>query len=172
MKSRSYREVQVVQVAVMVHGDTVQLLDLDGRTITKRIRSERIATELSEEFGIRLQWVSTAARIIGTMDARKHRKNSTPWQRKARSLCVSAVLRAKDITRVRSRSFFSGKYPTSTWEAAATRMAEQGLSAARYHSRTGWARWSQSVANNSNKRKGGRYAHAKTNHGQADTPTR
>lgn len=102
-------------------------------------------------------WQLLAGRLEIRLQQAIRRWTRTPWEMKVQSLAQSFRYRALDLQRPRSRRRFE-KYPTTNWPAAIQRLWWQGHNHNRYHSRGPWQRWVNTVANNHNKRKGGRYA--------------
>lgn len=103
-------------------------------------------------------WSSAAAGRLNGFQARDQARKADPWFCKIDAWMVSIYKRRIDLLRVRAKLPSRRLYPTPDWPGAITRMWHQANNKWARHRRTGWWRWCQSVTNNSNKRKGARYA--------------
>ncbi len=150
-------QVVTLLVCAIKDGERVQLIDCQGQTLTGMIDRKRLG-RLSKRSPAESAWLQAVRRQIGRLNTRfKSNANECPWFRKCKSLAASFRLRGLDLGRPKSRRRFDC-YLTKTWEDASVRLWRQGNNRHRRIQRTGWDRWATTVANNHNKRKGGRYA--------------
>lgn len=163
MARKRKAELTTIEVAALVQGDRVLLLDRSGKRIGCSVLADRIG-RLDDNVAAKLLWQKAAERMLAAYWEESFRRNLSGWGKKAASLAASCRLRLLDQQRPRNRtSVVQTTYATTTWQKAAQRMWHQANNRFRLHARSGWRRWASSVANNSNKRKGGRYA--QSNHG-------
>lgn len=159
---------QSLNLKVLVRGNRFLLIDARGNRLSKWLRFEEIATEPDDGVLLQWRWKFAIYRLQHQINGKRTRASQDPWQTKIATLKASFRFRSFDLHRPRTRGTFD-RYPTSTWEAAIHRLWQQGHNHHRYHSRSGWTRWSSTVANNHNKRKGGRYAASRYGHCQSDS---
>lgn len=149
-----------------VHRVTVNLLQLDdefilvdsrGSAIRRFKHVSEITVPLSQPAINRWRWQTAIVRLSWRLQGRARSRSLEPWGRRCASLSASFRLRRLSHNNKDPPKKQSKKYRTSTWEAAATRLREQGHNRFRRYNRSGWSRWSHTVSNNQNKRKGGPY---------------
>ena len=141
----------------VVSGCGIILLDRHGRSIGKTIQPARLAGPIDRRSALPHLWKLAAARMTAVGQRQQSSRYPNLWLRRAESLAHSFNLRGRDHCRPRARQKFE-RYPTTDWRMAVKRLWQQGHNSFRHHSRTGWHRWAVTVANNHNKRNGGRYA--------------
>lgn len=154
---RDTRVVALIVAATKV-GDQVQLIDRQGRALTGMIDRKLLGKLVREEDASKLLWQRMVRKHLGRIKPRF--APSSPrgqWVRKCNSLAASFLRRSGDMQRPKSRQRHE-EYSTKTWKSAAHRLWHQGNNRKRHVTRSGWHRWSITVANNHNKRTGGRYA--------------
>lgn len=162
-----------VSLTAVIQGERVTLVDRGGRVLGRSDRLDRLSL-LDDRNRLLTEWAWRDAidRIktwISTR-ARSQKQSCNPWQKKVQSLESSFRRRSTEHARPRGRCRFE-KYSTQTWEDAVVRLWQQGRNHYRYFSRSGWHGWAYTVANNHNKKMGGRYAKARNRDGQADHGT-
>jgi hypothetical protein len=157
-----------INVTAIEWNGRVRLLDHKGRSLTQLIQRPELNDPLAQEVLTYWHWRMTCQRLSARLIARHRRRTLDAWGRKFQTWATSLRLRGHDVGRTRTRRKFE-RYKTTTWPEAIDRLWHQGNNHRRYHSRSGWTRWSQNVANNHNKRKGGRYARHR--HGSSASTT-
>lgn len=164
--------IQRVSVNAICQGDFVILIDCHGQRLSSRKRRSDIECELGASIAGQWAWRLAVRRMKDRFTGRCTLRQKTPWQAKADNLASSFRIRARFFhsNKARSRQRFE-RYSTSTWEAASKRLWEQGHNRFRRHRRGGWVRWAHTVANNHNKKQGGRYANARYRDRQDDHGT-
>lgn len=156
--NRKPLRVRTVSVNAIEHGNRIILVDRHGRSLGGRKYLADIEGALNSKSIQSWQWKIATQRMKGRLSSRCDNQDQTPWQRRTKSLATSWRLRRTFATpRARRRQRFQA-YSTQSWEEALRRLWGQGHNRMRRHSRDGWVRWSHTVSNNHNKRKGGRYA--------------
>lgn len=170
--TRSRVQVRLTRVSVpaLVFGDRLVLVDATGNRLSKWIDADRVAVDPDPEIVSQWEWNRALTRLKAQLAGHLERQARNPWQVKCATLAKSFSLRARDLHRPRGRCRFE-RYSTTTWGDAAHRLSQQAQNRARYGRRPPWVRWAQCVANNHNKRKGGRYAQARYRDEQADSRT-
>lgn len=163
---RSLKQITVYAIEI---GGLLVLVDRNGERISRAIQRNEIIGGRSEEILAKWQW----AAVVKTMAASSQRCHQShtncPWARKADSLASSCRNRRRFRSPpLRGRQRFES-YSTSTWRDACKRLSMQGANRVRRHRWNGWVRWSHTVANNHNKKRGGRYSYesycnSETNH--------
>jgi len=144
-----------LSVLAIVRGGRALVLDRHGRPISSRqIALDRITGEIDRGALDDWAWLDAANRMTRALVGKVSSRFKDPWRRRAEALETSIRLRARDDQRRRTRSTLD-KFPTHTWDEAGHRMAQQGLSSYRWHSRSGWQRWAQTATNNFNRRRRG-----------------
>lgn len=138
-------------------GKKVTLLDRRGRALCRDVSVTKLEGPIDYRLAQKRIWERVANWMRVNLYQRTKQRPENPWQARANNLATSFTLRSYDLSRPGARRHFE-TYPTTTWKAASKRMWEQGHNRYRRHTRSGWARWSSTVSNNHNKRKGGRYA--------------
>jgi hypothetical protein len=137
----------------------VFLIDRLGRKISRSLDPAQIEGQLQRDTLVRLQWAASVRRMQAKLKTRLSRRQLDVWMQKASSLAASFRLRRRFCRpKPVSRQRFE-RYLTDTWSDACTRLVMQGINRNRRHSRSGWVRWSHTVANNHNKKRGGRYSY-------------
>lgn len=159
MSNRSEPIIQEVTVLAVVTGRGFTLLDRQGHMIGATLRATCLNGPIEPRMAEPHLWRLATARMAATSKRYNASRRENAWLRRADSLAKSFQIRGRDRSCPHSRQRFE-RYSTSDWPQAVSRMYMQGINAARYHSRSGWQRWANTVANNHNKRKGGRYAAA------------
>lgn len=153
--------VRTVTVHALDLGDRCVLLDRHGNRLSRPLRLSEIEGPPNPESLLAICWRSAVQRLKARLQKRCEVRQRDPWGKKTASLAASLRLRArfpaaKPVTRLRFEC-----YSTKTWDDACPRLWEQANNRYRLHCRDGWVRWSHTVSNNHNKRKGGRYAQAR-----------
>ena len=152
--------VRRLTVNAIVLRDSVVLVDPCGRPLSKRKRLTEIEGILDPSAVVDWEWRESVRRMKYSLST-SNECLKTPWQKKTESLAQSLRIRARlPRAKARSRRRFE-RYSTRTWSDACKRLWTQGNNRFRRHSRNGWARWTHTVSNNHNRKKGGRYAHAR-----------
>jgi hypothetical protein len=146
-------------VAARVTGSQVQIVDRHGRPLTDMIERSLLGKLFRDDNPYETKWRKTLVTQLCRIKPRKNAASVSQceWLVKCKTLSASFRQRSQDIHRPKSRQRHE-KYKTTTWEEAAKRLWEQGHNRMRNVTRSGWHRWSITVANNHNKRAGGRYA--------------
>jgi len=138
-------------VRAIVVGDRAVLVDRHGNRLSKyAVSLDRIVGAVDVANVEQWLWAD-AARRMAQRASRLTSQPPNPWKRRAETMAMSLRLRRRDDLRPRTKHRIE-KFRTATWSAASERLAEQGLSSFRWHSRAGWDRWAQTSANNSNRR--------------------
>lgn len=151
--------IRQVTLNAIDQGEFVTLLDRKGRQIGCRRRLTELEGLLDPSAIPLWQWRWAVQRMRLRLSRRNERRCRTPWEKRTDSLAKSIGLRRRDRPyQPQGRQRFQS-YPTHSWPEACRRLWTQGNNRFRRHSRDGWTRWTHTVSNNHNKRKGGRYAH-------------
>jgi hypothetical protein len=158
------RDVKLVELRVVAIsiGTSLTVLDRRGRRICN-LKRDRLCRRADTRILHEWRWRSAAKTQISRLLSRCKSRACDPWTVKAQNLAASVRLRSFDLRRPRTRQRFEA-YQTEDWDRAARRLWQQANNRRRVRERSGWARWSHTVSNNFNKRKGGRYAKAQDRH--------
>ena len=149
-----------LMVSAYQHEGIVQLVDRNGIVLTEPIERSRLGRLPRQEDPRTTRWSRVFKKQLTRMRSRwRAAQQCDPWEIKYKSLAASHRYRGMEINRPKSRRRFE-VYNTRSWESAFRRLWQQGNNRFRHVSRTEWDRWYVTVANNHNKRKGGRYAKA------------
>lgn len=163
---RSLKQITVHAIEI---GGMLVLVDRHGERISRAIEWKEIIGGRSEKILAKWQWNAVAKRMAASSQRHHQSHTNCPWARKADSLASSFRIRRRFRSPpVRRRQRFES-YTTSSWSDACKRLSMQGTNRSRRHRWNGWVRWSHTVANNHNKKKGGRYSYesycnSETNH--------
>lgn len=148
---------QSVTVNVIRIGKQQFLVEPSGRPICRCRSIQDICGPLAESAINHWRWRSATQRLLSRWSGDFKRHQQTPWERRCQSLVASFRFRQRSPeSKPRTRQIFE-KYSTANWPDAIKRLWQQGHNHFRRHCRDGWVRWSHTVSNNHNKRKGGRY---------------
>ena len=146
-------------VAATISGNQVQLVDRFGRVLTDKIDRTLLGRLVKDDNTSESKWLRKLRKQLHRIRPRTNPASSyrRGWLTKCNSLSASFRRRSFDIQRPTTRQRHEN-YLTHTWESAVSRLWQQGNNRKRHVTRSGWHRWSVTVANNHNKRIGGRYA--------------
>lgn len=158
-KTLNEQEIVVHRVTVNVveSGAEFFLVDSHGSKIQSVTNLASISNLLDESTIREWEWANSVQRMLRRWRARLRRHCHDPWQRRCESLAASFRLRQLSLNSVATGKRHFECYSTSNWSDATKRMWRQSNNRFRRHSRNGWTRWSHTVSNNHNKRKGGPY---------------
>ena len=166
-------KLEMIQALAQVQGSRVRIIDRNGKALSRWFPREVLESQPIAELEQQLRWQEATRKQAQRM-ASRNASTLTSWKARTKSLEVSFRLRrrSRDFDpKPRARQLFEC-YRTSNWDAAAKRMWHQAHNRFRRHASTGWARWSCTVANNHNKKKGGRYGKTCNGHGSNDHEAR
>ncbi len=164
-------QIRRVTVNAIVLGSKVVLVDRHGSQLCRQRQLADLVGRLPASVRRAWQWRVATTRMKSRLATRCGNRDLTPWERRLQSLAASFRLRGRfPLFATRGRKRFEC-YSTHTWDDASRRLWQQGHNRIRRHSRAGWVRWAHTVANNHNKRKGGRYASQSYCHRQDDHGT-
>lgn len=147
----------MVTVPALVDGDTLVIVSESGKHLSRLIRFDEVRECPDPVMFTHPEWLKAVARMRQRLENATQRLFADEWTRKAHTWAASLRRRRRDERRVKSRRRGEG-YRSATWDQAARRLWTQAHNRFRHHQRTDWQRWSITVANNHNKREGGRYA--------------
>lgn len=158
-----------ILVTAVIEGQRATFIDRSGQPLCRSIELSRLGRLADDEpVRERLAWRHAVDRMKTCVCARAYQyRNRSSWRTKADSLARSFNRRSRDHIRPRGRCRFE-KYATTSWTLAIQRLWQQGNNRFRYVSRSGWHRWAYTIANNHNKKMGGRYAEARYRDGQTN----
>jgi len=156
--------IKTVEVAVIVQGNYLQLIDQRGCNI-RRIKGELIG--MPEMLTIeKMNWHHVIEKQTTRLNSSLFRSNFEPWFKRADAMSCSLRLRRKDRTPKGGRKQLD-KWKTITWKEAALRMVEQAYNNSRQYIRSPWVRWATQVSKNQQKRVESRYG--KINNSKSNT---
>lgn len=156
-------DIRLMNVPVLVDGDSLVIVSGSGRRLSRNIRLTELNSCPDAILFRYPHWQRAANRMRNRAEAAVQRHAGGDWTQKAHTLAASVRLRRRDDRRVRARRRFES-YRTQTWDEAANRMWMQAHNRFRHYHRSDWHRWAITVANNHNKRQGGRYATSTYSH--------
>ena len=156
--------IRMMMVPAIVSDETLVIVSESGKRLSRVIRFDEIAECPDPVVFAYPEWIKAALRMRQRWEQSAQRLRADDWTRKTHTWAASLRRRKRDDRRVKSRRRGEG-YPTTTWEQATHRLWAQAHNRFRHHERTDWQRWSITVANNHNKREGGRYASSGYGHG-------
>lgn len=161
-------DIQVIPVHAVVADGQATVIDCHGRPLCRKWPLADLLGPLPLHIANQWRWCEAVRRMKARLDQRYQAASRTPWMTKAKSLAQAFKVRTRfRLPKPKGRQRFE-RYATTSWHSACERLAEQGYNRVRRHSRDGWIRWAHTVSNNHNKRKGGRYAHARYGNSQDD----
>lgn len=149
-----------VKVNALLRGDQIRLINRRGDPISKWLSTDTTVGNLFRGVNEFLKWKTALTRVASNLNGRARARSQTPWQRKVDVLAKSFHLRGMSLpsdSKPTQRQLHE-PYSTFCWKSAVKRLWTQANNRYRRHARSGWDRWSTTVANNHNKRKGGRYS--------------
>jgi hypothetical protein len=143
-------------VAATISGNQVQIIDRYGRVLTDVIDRKLLGRLVKDDNTTESEWRKSLQKQLGRIRSRTKLVSSLrrEWLMKCSSLSASFRMRSIVIQRPTTRQRHEN-YRTITWESAGRRLWHQGNNRQRHVARSGWHRWSVTVANNHNKRTGG-----------------
>lgn len=164
-----------VTVWAFVDGDDYIVVDhrMRRRMRIKQTDTRKPSVLARAQAEWRWQWRDCSIRLaarLKTTAATGALLLTDPWERKLDTLRVSLNKRMMDLARYRDQTVRRQHepYPTADWAEAIERLWHQANNKFARHRRSGWWRWCQSVANNSNKRKGGPYGRTSSKEARDD----
>lgn len=158
-------EIRNVPLPCIVLGDRVVIVSVWGKRLSRPIPLAELSACPSTSLVQNPTWAQAIRRALGRCLECVERDGTDAWTKKALSLASSVRQRSSVERRPRTRRRFE-TYPTATWDRAIPRLWMQAHNRHRHHCADGWSRWSITVANNHNKREGGRYATSCYGHGE------